>query len=360
MAAPYPHTAHSAAQVAEPQQETDLPKHSAGVRVGKALLLATRPFAQESVGKSWRLVLSTFALLIAALVCAGAVRWWPMRMGFSVLGSLLMVRTFITYHDFLHGSILRDSRLASVLFWIYGCFALAPPRAWNESHNYHHGHVGQIAADAIGSFPIITTSMWRDASMMQRLTYRASRHPLTVLFGYLTVFAFSLCLAPFLRNPKAHWDSAVSLLAHGGLIAALWFFGGLETSFFAAILPMFIASLLGSYLFFAQHGFKRMQILSPQSWTFYRAALASSSYMRLNKTMQWFTGNIGYHHIHHLNVLIPFYRLPEAMAAIPELQSPVTTSLAPWEIADCFRANLWDDDRQRMVSYREAAADTAT
>jgi len=70
--------------------------------------------------------------------------------------------------------------------------------------------------------------------------------------------------------------------------------------------------------------------------------------------MQWFTGNIGYHHVHHLNVRIPFYRLPEAMAAIPELQSPATTSLAPREILDCFRSSLWDEDLQRMISYREA------
>ena len=96
-----------------------------------------------------------------------------------------------------------------------------------------------------------------------------------------------------------------------------------------------------------------MIILSPEAWTFYRAALVSSSYMRLNRVMQWFTGNIGYHHIHHLNVRIPFYRLPEAMAAIPELQSPVSTTLSPRDIVDCFSCCLWDEDRQRMVSYRE-------
>lgn len=280
-----------------------------------------------------------------------------MRLAFSILGGLLMVRAFITYHDFLHGAILRDSRLASALFSVYGCLALTPPRAWKETHNYHHGHVGQIAADAIGSFPMITARMWRDASPAQRVKYRASRHPLTVLFGYVTVFAFSLCLSSLLREPKAHWDSALSLLAHGGLIAVLWLFGGADVAFFAVIFPMFVASLLGSYLFFAQHSFKRMQILSPESWTFYRAALVSSSYMRLNKIMQWFTGNIGYHHIHHLNVRIPFYRLPEAMAAIPDLQSPITTSLAPREIVDCFRSNLWDETRQRMISYRKAATD---
>jgi len=98
-----------------------------------------------------------------------------------------------------------------------------------------------------------------------------------------------------------------------------------------------------------------MHILSPEAWTFYRAAMESSSYMQLNKVMQWFTGNIGFHHIHHLNVRIPFYRLPEVMDAIPELQSPVTTTLRPRDIRDCFRCCLWDEDQHRAVSYREAS-----
>lgn len=340
-------------EVASPQ-EADLPEHSADVRLGHDLLRATRPFAKENVTKSWWYVSSTFALMIAALAGAGLADGWPIRTALGILGGLLMVRAFITYHDFMHGAILRDSRLASLLFHVYGAFILTPARSWKESHNYHHGHVGQISFVGVGAFPIITTRMWREASRLQRLRYRASRHPLVVLFGYLSVFAFSICLAPLLRDPKKHWDSAASILAHGGLIAALWTVSGVEMAFFVILLPMTIAATLGSYLFFAQHSFKRMQILSPESWTFYRAALVSSSYMRLNRVMQWFTGNIGYHHIHHLNVRIPFYRLPEAMAAIPELQSPITTSLAPREIVDCFRASLWDEDRLRMVSYREA------
>jgi len=198
--------------------------------------------------------------------------------------------------------------------------------------------------------------MWRNATAGERARYRASRHPLIVLFGYVTIFAGSFCLVPLLRDPKRHWDSALSLLAHGGLISVLWFLGGFELAFFTLLLPMTLASILGSYLFFAQHSFKRMYVASPQAWSFYRAALESSSYIRLNEVMQWFTGNIGYHHIHHLNVRIPFYRLPEAMAAIPELQSPICTSLAPREILDCFRSSLWDEARQRMVSYSEARA----
>ncbi|MDT8405126.1 fatty acid desaturase family protein [Sulfuriflexus sp.] len=157
-----------------------------------------------------------------------------------------------------------------------------------------------------------------------------------------------------LRDPARHWDSALAILAHGGLITSLWLFGGFDVALFSVLLPMAIASALGSYLFFAQHSFKRMHIITPEAWTFYRAALESSSYMRLNRIMQWFTGNIGYHHIHHLNVRIPFYRLPEAMVAIPELQSPVTTSLMPKDIKECFQASLWDQAKHCMVTYREA------
>jgi len=329
--------------------------HSNGIRIGKDLIRATRPFAQQDVATSWWHVSSTFGLLIVTLTGAGMAPWWPVRLMLSVLGALLMVRAFITYHDYMHGSILRNSRVAWSLFRVYAGFALTPPRSWRQSHNYHHGHVGRISAASIGAFPVMTTKMWREASPAARASYRLQRHPLVVLSGYLTIFALNICLLPLLRNPARYWDSALVLLAHGLLIALLWVIGGFDVAFFAVLLPMTLASALGSYLFFAQHSFKRMHIISPESWTYYRAALESSSYMRLNRLMQWFTGNIGYHHIHHLNVAIPFYRLPEAMAAIPELQSPVTTSLAPREIRDCFNAALWDEDLQRMVSFREAS-----
>ncbi|MGD2054907.1 MAG: fatty acid desaturase [Gammaproteobacteria bacterium] len=328
--------------------------HSNGIRIGQQLIRATAPYAVENVAKSWWLVGSTFGLMIAALAGAATAPWWPVRLLLSVLGALLMVRAFITFHDYMHGAILRTSRLAWVLFRVYAAFALTPPRSWRKSHNYHHGHVGRISAASIGAFPLITTKMWREATPAQRASYRFQRHPLVVLSGYITIFAYSICLLPLLENPRRNWDAALVLLGHVGLIVLLWVYGGFDVVFFAILLPMTIASALGSYLFFAQHSFKRMHVISADAWTYYRAALESSSYMRLNRLMQWFTGNIGYHHIHHLNIRIPFYRLPEAMAAIPELQSPVTTTLAPRDIIECFRASLWDEESQRMMSYREA------
>ena len=328
---------------------------SAGVRIGRDLINATSPYVEDSVAVSWWHVGSTFVLLAIALAGAGLAPVWPVQLVFSVLAALLMVRAFITYHDYMHRAILVRSRLAWTLFRFYSALALTPPRSWKKSHNYHHGHVGQISAASIGAFPIMTTQMWRDSSLATRISYRATRHPLTVLFGYVTIFFFSVTLLPFLKDPLRHWDSLLVLLGHAALIAALWLFGGFTTALFVLLLPMTVASTLGSYLFFAQHSFKRMHILSPEAWTFYRAAMESSSYMRLNRLMQWFTGNIGFHHIHHLNVRIPFYRLPEVMDAIPELQSPVTTTLSPRDINECFRCCLWDEERQRAVSYREAS-----
>lgn len=322
-------------------------------RTGKALVEATRPFAHDTPAKTWWCFVTTYGLLLGLLVGAGAASWWPARLGFSVLGAMLMVRSFILYHDFMHGSILRESWLARVLFYGYGSLALVPPRSWRHSHNYHHAKVGTITGSGVGSFPLMTTDMWRRATAGERFKYRIMRHPVAILFAYVTVFLVNITLLPLLRHPGKHWDSAISLAAHGALVATLWAFAGFQVLFFSLLLPMTLASALGGYLFFAQHNFQGMRVMEPEEWDYVHAALESSSYMKLGRIMSWLTGNIGYHHVHHLNLHIPFYRLPEAMAAIPELQCPSMTSLDPGDIVNCFRLNLWDPARKQMVSYRE-------
>lgn len=130
---------------------------------------------------------------------------------------------------------------------------------------------------------------------------------------------------------------------------------GPATAFFVLVLPFTLAAALGAYLFYAQHSFPGIKMLSADEWTYYRAALESSSYLKMGPALSWLLGNIGYHHVHHLNPQIPFYRLPEAMAAIPELQHPTVTTLRPRDIRACLRANLWDEATSQMVSYREVA-----
>ncbi|HTN77532.1 MAG TPA: fatty acid desaturase, partial [Pirellulaceae bacterium] len=207
----------------------------------------------------------------------------------------------------------------------------------------------------VGSFPLMSTESWQSATSWQRLRYRVSRHPLSILCAYVTIFLFVSCLMPLLKSPRKYWDGAFSLLAHGGLIALLWCYLGFDVALFAVMLPFAVASALGAYLFYAQHAFEGLHIAPAAEWTYFKGALESSSYMRLSLLMRWFTGNIGYHHVHHLNSHIPFYRLPEVMAAFPELQQPTTTSLRPRDIVACFDANLWEANSQQMVSYRDGA-----
>ena len=212
------------------------------------LFKATLPFGVESVKTSWWVVGSTFLMLLASLFGAALAPVWPLRLLFSILSALLLVRAFITYHDYMHNAILSRSRLAWWLFRLYSALALTPPRSWKNSHNFHHGHVGNIDAASDGAFTMMTTDMWREASLATRIAYRVERHPLTILAGYFTIFFLSVTLLPFLRNPARHWDSLLVLLGHSTLIAVLWILGGFDVAFFVVLLPMTIASMIGQLL----------------------------------------------------------------------------------------------------------------
>ncbi len=320
--------------------------------VDRALIGATRSFAHESRARSWFYVLSTFALLGAFAGTALLSPWWPVRLAASVGAGLMIVRAFILFHDFMHGALLRGSRVASVLFQIFGVAVMTPPRVWRETHNYHHAHTAKIVGSNVGSYVMVTTEMWKRMSPRDRLAYRVVRHPLTILFAYFTIFGVGMGLGPFLRAPRKHAVAGLAVALHAGAwIAAAWL-GVLPAFIFAFALPLTIACALGAYLFYAQHNFPEMHVQPRESWSYTRAALESSSYMEMGPAWRFFTGNIGYHHVHHLNPLIPFYRLSEAMAAIPELQRPGRTSLRPRDVVACFRLKLWDPALDRMVGYR--------
>ncbi len=163
-----------------------------------------------------------------------------------------------------------------------------------------------------------------------------------------------------MSSPKKHMDSLVALIVHGIIIAALIMLFGWEGWLFTIFIPFFLACAMGAYLFYAQHNFPTTTFSCNEDWKYEIAALESSSFMVMNPVMQWFTGNIGYHHIHHLNSRIPFYRLPEVYAAFPELQNAKTTSLKIKDIIACFRLKVWDPELNRMVGFRELKGKVAT
>ena len=325
-------------------------------REGRELIDASRPFTDENRWLSVWHTLSTFTLL--ALFVAGAALapvWWQ-QLPCSLLAGLTAVRGFILFHDVMHGAIFKKSLFWRGVYAFYGLLVLTPSRVWRQTHNYHHAHTAQMVGSHIGSYPTFTVAIYRALTPRQRFMYRAARHPLTILMAWLTVFLWGMCLSSFKRSPSKHWDSLVAVLMHFALVAAIGHFAGLTTLFFAYLLPLNIAFVGGAYLFYAQHNFEGMTIQPRTQWSYTRAALESSSFMDVNPVLEWFTGSIGFHHVHHLNAAIPFYRLEEAMKAIPELQHPGVTNLTPAEIARCFKLKLWDPDTGRMVGYPETAS----
>lgn len=322
--------------------------------IDRQLLIDSRRFAGEQPLRSWWQLLSTLAVLAALLAVAGASEMLWLRLLGSMLAGLTLVRVFIVYHDYQHQAVLKDSPLAKAILTIYGYVMLTPPSVWKRSHDHHHRHNSKLFGASIGSFPIMTTDNYRAASKRDRWEYHIARSPIIILLGYLTVFLFGMCIRPLLMDPRRHWDAPISLMVHFGLIGGVAWTTDWTTALLMIILPTWVASSAGAYLFYIQHNFPAAKIRRCEEWSYTTAALRSSSYLELGPVMRWLTGNIGYHHVHHLNAKIPFYRLPEAMAGLEGLQSPGRTSLRLRDILGCLRLKLWDPKLDRFVSFAEA------
>jgi omega-6 fatty acid desaturase (delta-12 desaturase) len=325
------------------------------IRSGKELILATKPFAKEDRQKSWFYLLSTLFLLIAAWVGTFAFPWLAVKLLFSVITALIMVRLFVIYHDFLHHTILHRSPLATIIMASYGILVLVPPSIWKRSHDYHHNHNSKLFSASIGSYPIATKRKFLGMSRRERNLYLAVRHPITIIMGYFSMFMIGMCLNSFLSNPRRHIDSIFALVLHFAIVTLVIMNFGWMVWLVSIFIPFMISSFLGAYLFYAQHNFPDAAFSPNTEWKYDVAALQSSSFMKMSPFMRWCTANISYHHIHHLNSRIPFYRLPETMAAIPELQHPRVTSLHPRDMIACFRLKVWDPVAGKMIGFREMA-----
>jgi len=320
---------------------------------GKELILATRPYAVDDPKKSWLYTLTTLVLLALAFFGAFYPFHPAIRITCSVFEALLLSRMFVIYHDYLHRTIFRKSVIANVIFTLLGYFMLTPKSIWERSHNYHHKHNSKLYTSSVGSFPIVTRDRFLKMTPFQRTNYLFIRHPLTIALGYVFAFTWGMSLLSLIRSPKKHWDSALALLFHFGLFAAIGLFVNWPTAVLTVLLPNILALGFGSYLFYVQHNFPGVTYEEKEGWTYIGAAFQSTSFLKMNRLMQWFTANIGFHHIHHVNARIPFYRLPEVYNAFPEFQTPKTTTMSPKDIIRCMRLKVWDPKLERMLTMKE-------
>jgi omega-6 fatty acid desaturase (delta-12 desaturase) len=308
---------------------------------------AAKAFAQEQRGRSWWHLWSTIAVLLAAMVSTLFPTPWPLRMGLSSLAGLALVRMFILYHDYNHGTLLRNSMVAKLIMLCFGVLTMNPPSTWKRSHNHHHGNNAKIFGSHIGSFPVMTTERYAAAPKHQRVSYALSRHPLTILLGYWTVFFYGMCLKPFITEPRRHPDCGVALALQAATVATLALFAP-AILLYGHIVPMGIAAAMGAYLYYS-------------STTSRSEAQGRGLELRLRRASLLELHRDGprppvAHRKHRVPPRAPLERphpvlSPPGHVRHPRASGDAVIRLSP-ETSTAVSGSLWDPKKDRMVSFR--------
>ncbi len=294
-------------------------------------------------------------LAIMALMFVSVLQGWPYwtTLLMALPAALFLVRSFMIFHDCTHGSFFPSDRANRVTGFIIGVLAFTAFEPWRRSHLKHHATNGQLDHRGFGDVTTMTFEEYRDATPRQRLVYRAYRNPLLMFFvGSLYTF---VVINRFigLRGTAAERRSVLAtdvVLVAVATTLSLQF--GFSTYTTVQLPVIFIAGVVGIWLFYVQHQFDPGYWEHDDEWDQIDAALYGASYYKLPAVLRWFTGNIGVHHVHHLKPRIPSYRLYSAYQAVPETH--VEQPLTLWRSLGAVRYNLWSEVSKRFMSFREA------
>ncbi|MEO6300004.1 MAG: fatty acid desaturase [Paracoccaceae bacterium] len=323
----------------------------------RAWVLKLAQYREPKLGRSLfelGVTLVPFLLLWALAWLTLEVSPW-LSLAIAVLNGGFLVRIFIIQHDCGHASYFRNRNAGDWLGRALGVLTLTPYDVWKRTHTIHHSHHGNLDHRGIGDVLTLTVAEYRARGFWGRLFYRLYRHPV-VLFvlgpSYLFILQNRL---PFglMKSGWRYWTSAMGTNALIGIVIGLILWVGGFMPLLLIYLPTsVIGATIGVWLFYVQHQFEDTHWEKDDDWQIHDAALEGSSHYQLPAPLQWITGNIGIHHVHHLYSRIPFYRLTEVLRdhrALAEAQRlSVRQSLA------CVSLNLWDEQSRRLMSFREA------
>ena len=270
-----------------------------------------------------------------------------------VLTAGFLVRTFVVFHDCGHGSLFSSKRANRWVGRFAGLLVLSPYERWRHDHAVHHGSSGDLERRGVGDIVTLTVDEYHARSRRGRLAYRLTRSPL-VMFGLGPIVAMvvgpriaSRSQRPRLRHSVLATDACVFLVA-----AVLCWLIGWERLLLVWAPSALLAGSIGIWLFYVQHQFEDAYWQSSDDWDYTEAALRGSSYLKLPRLLEFFTGHIGLHHVHHLNARIPNYNLPRA-----HRENAIFHQVPTLSLLDGLRAvnlKLWDPDRGKLVSFAQA------
>jgi len=301
----------------------------------------------------WQVVnsLVPYILLWFLMYYSLGISYW-LTLLLSVFAAGFLVRIFILFHDCGHGSLFKTERVNRWVGIILGALVFTPYHRWHRDHKIHHATVGNLDKRGIGDVNTLTVTEYLALSRWKKFGYRFYRHPL-FLIGLAPMLLF---LIQF-RLPKGYMNFRERMYVHltNLGIALLVFLVILLIGWKAFViiqLPViYIASVHGVWLFYVQHQYESVQWERNASWNYETIALQGSSYFKLPHILRWFTGNIGFHHIHHLSPMIPNYKLPKCHNENPMFQDlkPITF----FSSLRTLRLRLWDEKTQRLVGFKE-------
>jgi acyl-lipid omega-6 desaturase (Delta-12 desaturase) len=261
-----------------------------------------------------------------------------------------LVRLFIIFHDCGHGSFFKSKIANRAVGMFFGILAFTPYDKWHGSHLKHHATVGNLDSRGEGDVWTMTKEEFRNASKRKRFEYRMYRHPL-IMFGVGPLYVFlvsnRLTKKGMTRTAKlnTYLTSGILLLIITGMSFAIGFF----TFLVIQLIILYIAGISGFWLFYLQHQYEDVSWYRRKEWKFQEVALNGSSYVKFPKLLQWFSGNIGFHHIHHLNANIPNYNLPRCFK-----ENDIFREVKPVTFIDSLKTlklRLWDEKQQKLVPF---------
>lgn len=306
---------------------------------------------KASIGQLFNTLVPLILLWYAAYLSLSVSYW--LTIPIAVVASGFVVRTFIIFHDCCHGSFFKSRKANKILGTITGVLTLCPYEQWKNTHAIHHATSSNLDKRGIGDMWVLTVEEYGAASFWQRLYYRVYRNPI-VMFGLGPIAIF---LISYRFNRKgARRKEKISNYTTNILIVALyallcWAIGW--QAFLLVQAPIFMVSgMLGIWLFYVQHQFEETYYEHDEEWSYINAAVEGSSYYKLPKVLQWITGNIGFHHVHHLSPKVPNYNLEKAHEAAPPLQKATTITLKT--SLKSIRFRLWDEEKKVFVTFKEA------
>jgi len=316
------------------------------------------PFGRPRAARATVELLQTLVPYVALnglmMLLAQRGHWW-VALALSLPAAGFLVRTFIIFHDCCHGSFFPSRGANRLVGHATGLLTLTPFDKWQRSHAAHHATAGDLDRRGIGDVWTLTVAEYLAASRPKRLFYRVFRNPFVILgVGPAVLFVLGNRWPPARGTPRERFSVHFT---NAGIVAALVVAHltiGLPVFLWAQLPTQMVAGAAGVWLFYVQHQFEDAYWARRPAWEPVRAALEGSSYYELPAILQWITGNIGLHHVHHLQPRIPFYNLPRCRTAVPTLKA-----VPPLAIRHSFRSlrlRLVDESRRRMVSWAEVKA----